>query len=74
MDTQQKSLFECWFKLSENHTNVRTEILAGFTTFLTMCYIIIVNPRYYRLQAWILAQYLQQRAFHLLLGALLWVH
>ncbi|MDK4679516.1 NCS2 family permease [Kingella negevensis] len=44
MDTQQKSLFECWFKLSENHTNVRTEILAGFTTFLTMCYIIIVNP------------------------------
>ncbi len=32
------------FKLSENQTTVRTEILAGFTTFLTMCYIIIVNP------------------------------
>ncbi len=32
------------FKLSENQTTVRTELLAGFTTFLTMCYIIIVNP------------------------------
>ncbi|RZF51686.1 NCS2 family permease [Acinetobacter halotolerans] len=32
------------FKLSENKTNFRTEVLAGVTTFLTMCYIIIVNP------------------------------
>ncbi|MCG7658032.1 NCS2 family permease [Wielerella bovis] len=40
----QNSLLERWFKLSENDTTVRTEILAGFTTFLTMCYILIVNP------------------------------
>ncbi|ULJ60262.1 NCS2 family permease [Wielerella bovis] len=40
----QNSLLERWFKLSENGTTVRTEILAGFTTFLTMCYILIVNP------------------------------
>lgn len=32
------------FKLSEHNTSVRTEIMAGLTTFLTMCYIIIVNP------------------------------
>ncbi|KHE67761.1 NCS2 family permease [Halobacillus sp. BBL2006] len=32
------------FKLQENHTNVRTELLAGMTTFLTMVYIVVVNP------------------------------
>ncbi len=33
-----------FFKLSEHGTTVRTEILAGLTTFLTMAYIIFVNP------------------------------
>lgn len=32
------------FKLKENGTSVRTELVAGLTTFLTMVYIIIVNP------------------------------
>jgi len=32
------------FKLSQHKTNVRTEVLAGITTFLTMAYILIVNP------------------------------
>ena len=32
------------FKLKENNTNVRTEIIAGFTTFFAMSYIIFVNP------------------------------
>lgn len=32
------------FKLSELGTNIKTEILAGFTTFLTMAYIVVVNP------------------------------
>ncbi len=32
------------FKLNENNTTVKTEILAGLTTFLTMVYIVIVNP------------------------------
>ncbi|MDT7898276.1 MAG: NCS2 family permease, partial [Armatimonadota bacterium] len=32
------------FQLREHGTDVRTEILAGVTTFLTMCYIILVNP------------------------------
>ncbi|MCG9780939.1 NCS2 family permease [Vibrio brasiliensis] len=37
-------MFEKLFKLSENGTNVKTEIIAGITTFLTMAYIIFVNP------------------------------
>jgi adenine/guanine/hypoxanthine permease len=32
------------FKLQENQTNSKTEVLAGITTFLTMVYIVIVNP------------------------------
>lgn len=35
---------EKYFKLKENGTNVRTEIVAGFTTFFAMAYIIMVNP------------------------------
>ncbi len=33
-----------YFKLSENGTTVKTEVMAGFTTFITMSYIIFVNP------------------------------
>jgi AGZA family xanthine/uracil permease-like MFS transporter len=34
-----------YFGLSANRTDVRTEVIAGFTTFLTMAYIIFVNPQ-----------------------------
>ncbi len=37
-------MLEKLFKLSEHNTCVRTELLAGVTTFLTMAYIIFVNP------------------------------
>ena len=37
-------MFEKYFKLKENGTNVRTEVIAGITTFLTMAYILAVNP------------------------------
>lgn len=37
-------MLERFFKLSENQTTVRTEIIAGVTTFLTMAYIIVVQP------------------------------
>ena len=37
-------MLENIFKLNENGTSVRTEILAGLATFLTMAYIIVVNP------------------------------
>ena len=39
-----KSGLEGFFALSENGTNVKTEILAGLTTFVTMAYILFVNP------------------------------
>lgn len=35
---------ESFFKLKERGTNVRTEVLAGIVTFMTMAYIIFVNP------------------------------
>ena len=37
-------MFERLFHLKENKTTVRTEIVAGLTTFMTMAYIIFVNP------------------------------
>ena len=37
-------MFERFFKLAENGTTVRTAVTAGLTTFLTMSYIIFVNP------------------------------
>ncbi|WP_153111544.1 NCS2 family permease [Propionivibrio limicola] len=37
-------MLERYFQLSEHGTNVRTEVMAGLTTFLTMAYIIFVNP------------------------------
>ncbi len=37
-------MFEKLFKLEANGTNVRTELIAGLTTFMTMVYILAVNP------------------------------
>ena len=37
-------MFEKVFKLKEKHTNVKTEVIAGLTTFLAMAYILGVNP------------------------------
>jgi AGZA family xanthine/uracil permease-like MFS transporter len=38
------TMLEQMFKLKENGTDVRTEVIAGVTTFMTMAYIIFVNP------------------------------
>ena len=35
---------EKFFHLKENHTDVKTEVMAGITTFMTMAYILAVNP------------------------------
>ncbi|MDR0846744.1 MAG: NCS2 family permease [Lactobacillales bacterium] len=37
-------MLEKLFKLKENNTNVRTEVIAGLTTFFAMSYILFVNP------------------------------
>jgi AGZA family xanthine/uracil permease-like MFS transporter len=45
MESMSKSIF----RLDENKTNVKTEIMAGITTFVTMAYIIFVNPNILKL-------------------------
>src|SRR5215471_8525250 len=42
---QGSSLLERFFRLKENQTSVRAEFLGGLTTFITMAYIIVVNPQ-----------------------------
>lgn len=37
-------MLERYFKLKENNTTIKTEVVAGITTFVTMAYIIFVNP------------------------------
>src|SRR5579864_4984281 len=38
-------MIERYFRLRENQTTVRSEFLGGVTTFLTMAYIVVVNPQ-----------------------------
>ncbi|MHC0038762.1 NCS2 family permease [Pseudoneobacillus sp. C159] len=40
-----KGFLNSYFKLDQRQTNIRTEILAGVTSFVTMSYIILVNPQ-----------------------------
>lgn len=44
MSKKESGLLEKWFHLKENHTDVKTEVIAGVTTFMTMAYILAVNP------------------------------
>ena len=39
-------MIEKLFKLKENNTSVRTEVTAGITTFMTMAYILVVQPMF----------------------------
>ena len=60
-------MLEKLFKLSENKTDVKTEVLAGVTTFMTMAYILAVNPKYsFRSRNGFTEQSLQQRHWLLL--------
>ncbi|HCS2618268.1 TPA: NCS2 family permease, partial [Shigella flexneri] len=43
--TSGQRMLERVFKLREHGTTARTEVIAGFTTFLTMVYIVFVNPQ-----------------------------
>ena len=58
MSSSNQSVLERLFNLNANQTNVRTEIMAGVTTFLAMCYIIIVNPLILGETGMVWAQYL----------------
>ena len=39
----RESWLDNTFKLSEHNTSVKTEVIAGITTFMTMAYILVVN-------------------------------
>ncbi len=41
---EERGLLDRFFRLSEHKTNIKTELIAGLTTFVTMGYIIFVNP------------------------------
>jgi adenine/guanine/hypoxanthine permease len=41
----ERSFVDRYFALTENGTDIRTELVAGITTFLTMVYIVFVNPQ-----------------------------
>ena len=42
--TANDNVLDRVFHLTEKHTDVKTEIIAGITTFMTMAYILAVNP------------------------------
>jgi adenine/guanine/hypoxanthine permease len=42
---QQRSFIDRFFYLTENQTTVKRELLGGLTTFVTMAYIVVVNPQ-----------------------------
>ena len=54
---------EQFFKFKEHGTDVKTEVIAGVTTFMTMAYILAVNPSCWARKApgWIQGQYLLRR-------------
>ena len=43
--SKDRDLIERYFRLKENQTTVRAEFLGGLTTFITMAYIVVVNPQ-----------------------------
>ena len=44
-DSESSGAFASYFGFEEHGTDLRTEVLAGLTTFLTMSYIVVVNPQ-----------------------------
>lgn len=65
-------MLEKLFKLKEHNTNVKTEIVAGITTFLSMAYILAVNPSMLAAAGMDQGQYLQPLRFRLHLQHYLW--
>ena len=55
-----QGLLERVFKLREHGTTARTEAIAGFTTFLTMVYIVLLTHRFSAWRVWIPAPFLSQ--------------
>ena len=45
MDSKTNGFLSRFFHLDKNNTNVKTEIIAGITTFITIAYVLIINPQ-----------------------------
>ena len=45
MDSKTNGFLNKFFELEKNKTNVKTEIIAGITTFVTVAYILAINPK-----------------------------
>ncbi len=45
MDSKTNGFLNRFFHLDENNTNTKTEIIAGITTFITIAYVLIINPK-----------------------------
>ena len=65
-------MLEKLFKLKQNHTSVKTEVVAGITTFMTMAYILAVNPSILADAGIDPPQYCWQRRWHRLLPLPVW--
>ena len=44
-DLLERRLVDRYFRLAQNSTSVRQELLGGVTTFVTMAYVVVVNPQ-----------------------------
>ena len=67
-------MLEKVFKLSENKTDAKTEILAGITTFMTMAYILAVNPSILSATGMDSGAVFTATALAAFIGTLLWQH
>ena len=54
-------MLEKLFKLTQNKTSVKSEVVAGITTFMTMAYILAVNRRFFRKPEWIKMHFLRRQ-------------
>ena len=62
------------FHLTENGTNVRTEVLAGLTTFVTIAYVLAVNPSVLSATGMDQGALFTATAVVSLVGTCLWLH
>lgn len=63
---------ENFFKLKEHGTDVKTEVIAGLTTFMTMAYILAVNPSILGATGMDTGAILQQLRWHLQSALSVW--
>tara|TARA_B000000441_G_scaffold75920_1_gene51406 strand:- start:53 stop:304 length:252 start_codon:yes stop_codon:yes gene_type:complete len=69
-----KAALEAFFDTKTHNTNIQTEIVAGITTFITMAYIVFVNPQMMLNREWIMELFLLGLVWQRHLHAYSWVY